>query len=157
MNLPERQPLPHTVPLWVDPQKEVYFLTINCQKRGTNQLACTGVAQTLLDSVAFRQNQGLWFAYLFLIMPDHVHGLVSFPPSGRTIQAVVSDWKRWTARQSGVEWQKDFFEHRLRHDESARQKADYILANPVRAKLVARPEDWPHVWFGGALLRTERG
>jgi len=61
------------------------------------------------------------------------------------------------SRQLAVEWQQDFFEHRLRHDESAREKADYILANPVRAGLVARPEDWPHLHFGGVLLRTERG
>jgi len=31
-------------------------------------------------------------------------------------------------------------EHRLRHDESRREKADYILQNTVRKKLVARPE-----------------
>jgi REP element-mobilizing transposase RayT len=149
--------LPHDVPLWVDTQKEVYYLTINCEQRGTNQLATADTAEALFQSVMFRQEQGLWFAYLFLIMPDHVHALVSFPPSTRTIQGVVSDWKRWTARHLGIVWQKDFFEHRLRHDESARAKSDYILANPVRANLVARPEDWPYVRFGGCALRTERG
>ncbi len=141
----------------MDPQKEVYYLTINSAKRGTNSLAHPETGKGLLESVAFRQAQGLWFAYLFLIMPDHVHALVSFPPSGRKLQSVVSDWKRWTARHLGLDWQKDFFEHRLRHDESAREKSDYILANPVRAKLVTRPEDWPYVWFGGIQLRTERG
>ena len=110
--------------------------------RHANQLAKPEIAQALLDSVAFRQNRRLWFAYLFLVMPDHVHGLISFPPSERTIQGVVSDWKRWTARTLGIEWQRDFFEHRLRHDESAQQKSDYILDNPVRAKLVSGPEDW---------------
>ena len=33
MGLPQRQRLPHEVPLWVDPLKEVYFLTINCPRR----------------------------------------------------------------------------------------------------------------------------
>jgi len=37
----------------------------------------------------------------------------------------------------GIKWQRDFFEHRLRSDESWREKADYILANPVRKGLVA--------------------
>ncbi len=157
MDRPERKHLPHTVPLWVDPQKEIYYLTINCQRRQANQLARPALAQALLDSVAFRQDRRLWFAYLFLIMPDHVHGLVSFPPSDRKMQGVVSDWKRWTAKQLGIQWQRDFFEHRLRHDESAREKSDYILGNPVRAKLVSKPEDWPYVWFGGSMLRTEQG
>src|SRR5437879_2598839 len=31
--------LPHDVPLWVDPQKSAYFITVNCQQRGPNQLA----------------------------------------------------------------------------------------------------------------------
>ncbi len=154
---PERNHLPHDVPLWVDPQKEVYFLTINCRQRGREQLTTAEVALPLLGSVRFRQEHQLWFAHLFLLMPDHVHGLVSFPPGKRTVQGVVSDWKRWTSRQRQIDWQEDFFEHRLRHDERAREKADYILENPVRKGLVSRPEDWPHVWFGGSLLRTERG
>jgi putative transposase len=105
----------------------------------------------------FRQGLGLWFAHLILIMPDHVHALLCFPTSKRTIQEVVSDWKRWTNRQLGIKWQRDFFEHRLRNDESARDKAHYILANPVRAGLVTKPEEWPYVRMGGVLLRTERG
>ncbi len=157
MDLPERRGLPHDVPLWVDPQKEVYYLTINCDQRRTNQLATPQVGEGLLDSVLYRQGKNLWFAYLFLVMPDHVHGLFSFPPSNRTLQGVVSDWKRWTGRRLGIRWQKDFFEHRIRHDESALGKSDYILANPVRAKLVERAENWPYVLFGGVRLRTERG
>jgi hypothetical protein len=51
--------------------------------------------------------------------------------------------KEWTAKDIGIQWQDDFFEHRLRWAESRREKADYILANPVRAELVSSPEDWP--------------
>jgi len=50
--------------------------------------------------------------------------------------------------QLAIGWQLDFFEHRLRREESLREKADYILANPVRAGLVARSEDWPFIYFG---------
>jgi hypothetical protein len=61
---------------------------------------------------------------------------------------VVSKWKEWTAKDLGVAWQRDFFEHRLRRDESRREKADYILRNPGRKNLVSRPEEWPFVLFG---------
>ena len=155
--LRERKHLPHNVPLGIDPSKEVYFLTINCRKRGINFLAHQGVAASIFETAICRQERRLWFVHLLLVMPDHIHALVSFPPFAIRLQQVVSDWKRWTARQLGIEWQSDFFEHRLRTDESAREKADYILANPVRAGLVTRPEDWPHVLFGLNLLRTERG
>ena len=80
-------------------------------------------------------------------MPDHVHALLSFPPSGKRLHSVISQWKGWTAKTIGLEWQRDFFEHRLRRGENRREKADYILNNPVRKGLVARPEDWPFVYF----------
>ena len=83
----------------------------------------------------------------FTIMPDHIHALISFPPSGKPIKLIVGKWKEWTAKTLGIHWQRDFFEHRLRHDESRREKADYILHNPVRNKLVTRAEDWPFVYF----------
>jgi hypothetical protein len=75
-------------------------------------------------------------------MPDHIHFLLSFPRD-KPIQTVVSKWKEWTAKTLHIEWQRDFFEHRLRKEESYREKADYIMLNPVRASLVERVEDWP--------------
>ncbi len=55
----------------------------------------------------------------------------------------VADFKKYTARTTGIRWQKDFFDHRLRHDESEREKADYILRNPVRAGLIDDWRRWP--------------
>ncbi len=39
MDLPTRKTLPHDVPLWVNPQNEIYFITVNCVPPGLNQLA----------------------------------------------------------------------------------------------------------------------
>jgi putative transposase len=147
VSVPQRKPLPHEVPLWIDPQREIYFITINCEVRGTSQLATEKVAAALFETVRHRQEQGFWWPHVFLLMPDHVHALISFPPSGKSIKYIVSKWKEWTAKTSGIDWQRDFFEHRLRHAESRREKADYILQNPVRKKLAVRAEDWPFVYF----------
>ena len=202
MDVPKRKTLPHDVPLWVDPQQEIYFVTINCRERfdygrdaalrrprpseaedGTgmvvghtiderfrrpcaslgdgdsaarcpypelgngNQLASPEISTRIFETVRHRQNKFLWWPYLFLLMPDHLHALISFPPSGKPIQSAISKWKEWTAKEVSVVWQRDFFEHRLRNDESRRQKADYILENPVRKKLITRSEDWPFVYF----------
>jgi len=147
LTFPSRHSLPHHVPLWVDPQKEVYFITINCQPRGLHPLPHPERATVLLDTVKLRNERFIWFAHVFLLMPDHVHALLSFPPSRNTVHRTVTLWKRWTARQMGIEWQRDFFEHRLRSDESWREKAEYILANPVRKGLVAQVSQWPHVFL----------
>jgi len=148
MKIPQRKALPHEIPLWLDPQKEIYFITINCEERFKNQLALPDVSKRLFETVRHRQEKFLWWPYLFLLMPDHLHALLSFPPSGKTLQLVLSKWKEWTAKEIGIIWQRNFFEHRLRHDESRQEKADYILQNPVRKKLVAHPEEWPFVYFG---------
>ena len=148
MKAPERKTLPHMVPLWVDPQKEIYFITINCVERGRNQLALPAVSESLFETVRDRQEKLLWWPHVFLLMPDHLHALLSFPPSGKPLQQVVSKWKEWTAKQCGIRWQRDFFEHRLRQEESRREKAEYILQNPVRKQLVSRPEEWPFAYFG---------
>ena len=92
---------------------------------------------TCLQPSAIGRRSSWWWPYLFLLMPDHLHALLSFPPSGKPLKSVVSKWKEWTAKGSGIVWQRDFFEHRLRHDESRREKVDYILRNPHRKKLVA--------------------
>jgi REP element-mobilizing transposase RayT len=148
MDIRERKTLPHTIPSWINPNQEIYFVTINCQERGRNQLALKEVSERLFETVRHRQESCLWWPYLFLLMPDHLHALFSFPPSGKRMQGVISKWKEWTAKDSGLIWQRDFFEHRLRQGESRRKKAEYILQNPVRKNLVAKPEDWPFVYFG---------
>jgi len=140
--------LPHEIPLWVDPGKETYFITINRRTRGQNQLAQLELARSLFETVRHRQENFVWWPHLFLLMPDHLHALLSFPPSGKPLQTVVSKWKEWTAKQMGIQWQQDFFEHRLRQEESRREKADYILQNPVRSGLVSNAEAWPFVYFG---------
>ena len=80
-------------------------------------------------------------------MPDHIHLLLTFPVTEKRLQTIISKWKEWTAKSLKIEWQRDFFEHRLRKEESLREKADYILVNPVRAGLVEKEEDWPYVFI----------
>jgi len=55
--------------------------------------------------------------------------------------------ERMDGEGNGIGRQREFFEHHLQHDESRRQKANYILENPVRNELVARLEDWPFIYF----------
>jgi len=62
------------------------------------------------------------------------------------MQKTLADWKRYTCTKGGIEWQRDFFDNRLRQDESYIEKAHYIRMNPVRAGLVESPGDWPYVW-----------
>ena len=132
-----RRYLPHQVPGWVA-DGELFFLTV-CK---VNTLAIPELAAKLIESVQFRHQRGRWFVRLWLVMPDHVHGLVAFVP-GPVMETEIESWKRFTARQHGAAWQNGFFDHRLRREESFAERARYIRGNPVRAGLVSRAEEWP--------------
>jgi len=130
---------PHAAPLWV-PEAAIFHIRIRAEK--SSLLTEPWLARRLLDSVEFYSEQGRWWAWIFLLMPDHLHALLSFPVEER-ISDVVGDWKRFHARQHGVLWQENYFDHRLRREESFAEKAAYVCANPVVKGLVASADDWP--------------
>jgi putative transposase len=144
IDCPKRTLLPHAIPPWVE-SGAVFFITICCAERSANSLCRPEIAQTIFESIQFRQQRGDWFAHLVLLMPDHGHALILFP-GDRAMKRTVSTWKEIVAKKTAVRWQRDFFDHRLRNGESFDEKAHYIRMNPVRKALVTRPEDWPYVW-----------
>ena len=50
-------------------------------------------------------------------------------------------------------WQRGFFDHLLRSDESYTQKWNYVRDNPVRAGLVTNADDWP---YSGEIVLIDR-
>jgi len=78
-----------------------------------------------------------------------------------SVELFIGTWKEWTAKYARRRlsmvvplWQEEFFDHVLRAQESYEEKWKYVRENPVRAKLVGAPDDWP---FQGELhpLRYE--
>ncbi len=149
--LPQRSKLPHGAPAWVA-TGSIYFITICCQPRGLDQLCNQQVAECVFEAIDFRNTEGQWYVELLLLMPDHLHALISFP-ADREITKVLSSFKEITAKKAGICWQRDFFDHRLRVQESFEEKAGYIRENPVRSGLVTKKELWPWKWESGMLNR----
>jgi hypothetical protein len=91
-------------------------------------------------------------------MPDHLHAIIAFPRE-LGMATTVKNWKKFVAGKHGVDWQRDFFDHRLRDHHELEEKTSYILMNPVRKGLCQRAEDWmwiyrpndrpPRTWEGG--------
>ena len=140
----QRKHLPHEVPSWV-PDGEIYFLTICSANKGSDDFIRNATPSALIRAVRHYHEINRWYAHLFLVMPDHVHGLFCMPAHDG-MKVTVAAWKSFTAKNSPIRWQKDFFEHRLRDGENYDAKAQYIRMNPVRAGLCESPDDWPHVW-----------
>ena len=124
----------------------VYFITICCQKRGSNQLCNAETAQVLIETGRIYHEKMRWQVGLIVLMPDHLHGLVSV--DGRdSLAEIIRSYKRITSKLARITWQRNFFDHRLRHDESFREKFAYVRNNPVRAGLAREEDDWPYLFI----------
>ena len=118
-----------------------YFITMCCNAKRRNQLCRKWTAQQIFKTAQMYDQQGVWYLELMLLMPDHLHALVAIDGEA-SLSKIISDFKRATAKFGDIRWQRNFFDHRLRHDESLEEKAEYIRNNPVRAGLVRGPDDW---------------
>ena len=78
------------------------------------------------------------------VMPDHVHVLCQLG-SRYTVGQCVGRWKTEILREIhyAENWQRDFWEHRLREDESPEDYGLYTFLNPYRARLLRKDESWP--------------
>jgi len=124
----------------------VYFVTVCAAQRGLNHFCHPVIGAEMLRSIRFYSEKGRWFCHLAVLMPDHVHLLLSFPET-LSFARIIGDWKGWLNRHHSISWQENFFDHRLRDEENFEQKAEYILHNPVRAHLVSAAKDWPYTWI----------
>jgi putative transposase len=89
--------------------------------------------------------------YGFVVMPEHVHLLISEPDRGAIANAIqalkISTSKRTVAFREidGVSsplWQKRYFDLNIKNSEQFVKKLRYIHRNPVKRGLCEKPEDW---------------
>lgn len=135
--------LHHAAPSWI-PDGSRFHIRVRVSQEYLRPLTDPKIATHLLDSVAFYQNRQRWHATIFLLMPDHLHAILSFPAQ-ESMSRVIGQWKRYHTKEHGIAWQDNFFDHRLRNEAEANLKYDYIRRNPVVKHLCASPDDWQ--WY----------
>ena len=95
----------------------------------------------------------------FVVMPEHVHLLVS-EPERETLAQAVQSLKQGVARRLALRaeesfWQARYYDFNVWSERKFEEKVRYIHRNPVTRGLVARAEDWEwssfhHYWTGAA-------
>ncbi|HJY52665.1 MAG TPA: transposase [Candidatus Udaeobacter sp.] len=141
------QRLHHGVPHWVEPGALFNVRIGLSREKQQKALIDPSLAHPLLYSARAYEANLRWHITLCLMMPDHVHALLSFPRD-KSMSGVIRDWKRFHRRTYRVMWQEGYFDHRLRPDERGTQfsaKLNYIRQNPAAAGLCKRAEEWPWV------------
>ena len=96
----------------------------------------------------------------FVVMPNHVHLLTEGLQQTSNLLQFIKAFKTKTSipfeRKTGKPlWQKKFYDHILRRNDSPDDVAWYIWMNPVRAGLCRRPEEYPFLGsFTGMWPKT---
>jgi len=93
----------------------------------------------------------------FAVMPNHVHVLLD--PS-ISLDRILNGLKGVTAREANRIlaragehfWQDESFDHWIRNGTEFERVRMYIERNPVTARLVKNPEDWP--WSSASTIVT---
>ena len=138
--------------IWIP--SAVYFLTV-CTNKRRPILGTPDSANILLREWRAARNRHGWLVGRYVVMPDHVHFFCAEQAEGekRTLSQFMNKWKEWTAKGiaaamtlSQPVWQRGFFDHLMRSDESYGEKWAYVRENPVRAGLAPTWAEWP--WQG---------
>jgi REP-associated tyrosine transposase len=78
-----RERLHHSVPHWVEPGTLFHIRIRLDREKQQRPLVDPSLAQALLNSAKFYGGTMRWHITLFLVMPDHVHAVLSFPRDNR--------------------------------------------------------------------------
>jgi REP-associated tyrosine transposase len=137
---------------------EVAFVTKCLHSDRDLDLSAPRVARPIVRALLKARELGRCRLLAWCLMPDHIHIVLapvgegrSGPAPGMTpLSCVIGDWAdasthlvNRTLRAKGSLWQDGFHDHRLRRRERLSDLIAYVHYNPVKAGLVAAPEQWP--------------
>jgi putative transposase len=125
--------------------KQMHFLTFSCHQRKP-KLAAPRTRSVFERSLELtRLDYGFCVAG-YVIMPEHVHLLITEPDAGplsTALQALKQSVSRTLAlRAPEPFWQARYYDFNVWSEEKRVEKLRYIHRNPVRRGLVEKPEDW---------------
>jgi putative transposase len=138
-----------------------YFVTTKAwANRSLFQAAET--ADIVLEVLLRHRAAGGYFLHEFILVPDHLHLLLT-PGQTVTLEKAMqlikggSSYEIHKRRGHQMEvWQPGFHERTIRDARDFQEKADYIRANPVVAKLVEAPEQWLYSSARGTFQLDKR-
>jgi len=126
----------------------VYHITTVTKNR-TPYFNVLAYGRKVVQQLMKLQQDGIAETLCYMVMPDHLHWLMVLHDG--SLSRLVQLLKGRSARAIGESlWQPNYYDHAIRQDEDLREIARYIIANPLRAGLVERINDyplWDAVWM----------
>jgi putative transposase len=109
-------------------------------------------AMLLIDVLRANVAAGKFQIHDFVIMPDHLHLLMTLPSDvsvEKAMQLIKGGFSYRLKKELGFQgevWQRGFSEVRIIDGQTFLQHRAYIVQNPVKARLVDRAEQWPYCY-----------
>jgi putative transposase len=145
MSHPARNACPNTVLS----SSRVFFATTKTSM-ARRLLQSERNAMLLIDVLRVNVAAGRFQLHDFVIMPDHLHLLMTLPGEmtiEKALQLIKGGFSYRLKKEFGYEgeiWQRGFFEVRINNEQSFSRHREYIVQNPVKAGLVATAEQYPY-------------
>jgi len=104
------------------------------------------MAELLAETLFHYRTSGKYELHEFVIMPDHIHLIVT--PIGITLERAVQFVKGGFSHRVGTlnpkleVWQRGFVDHRIRDAADYAHHREYVVLNPVQARLCEKPETY---------------
>jgi putative transposase len=145
-------------------QRHLHFITFSCYRR-LPLLKTVGARDVFVREMARVRDEYEFLLVGYVVMPEHVHLLISEPRKGtpstvlQMLKQRVSKELRKKQRNSSVGqlrlafpesvdnvrsfWQARFYDFNVYTNRKKREKLDYMHRNPLTRGLVNHPNDWP--------------
>ncbi len=128
-----------------------FFITISTHQKFQWFKKHTPLCRSAIELMRRLANDHGIIIYAWCFMPDHIHLLIQ----GKNIIGFIRLFKgKMTPPARSIApgrrlWQRSFYDHALRREESLSDIACYIWENPVRAGIVDKPVDY--FWSGSEV------
>ena len=129
-----------------------HFLTFSCYHR-LPYLSTPAAREAFEESLERMRIRYRFVVAGYVVMPEHVHLLLSEPQIG-TLSIAIQALKLSVTKQRSERpfWQARYYDFTVRSSEKTAEKLRYIHRNPVARGLVSKPEEWP--WSSFRHYRT---
>jgi len=107
-------------------------------------------AKLFLDTMFGYRDRGIFQLYEFVVMPDHVHLILSPKTTvslERAMQFIKGGYSHRYMKETGSKieiWERSFTNHRIRDWDDYEKHRRYLHLNPVKAGLAQSPADYPY-------------
>lgn len=137
---------------WAPQESRTYLLTaVTAQRRRLFQV--TSNADLFVSAVQENRSQGRFELYAFVVMPDHIHLLLTPAPavSLEKVAQYVKGGFSFRLKSRLDVWERGYDSRRITDAEHFDTCRRYVEENPVRARMVRLANEYPF----GSCARTD--